>query len=133
GLPAGVMIRESPTRASTGKTSIRQVPGGNMIGSFFDVFPEISLDGGQSWTPASSGAARVDMHHDPSDAPQTSQPTSLLPPPNGAYVSPDQWHALFAQGIVISNVSHKFFTDSQPPPTGTNIHSFNSVVDMSIS
>jgi hypothetical protein len=51
-LPPGVMIRESPTLASTGKTAITDLGGGNFrIGSFFDVFTEISLDGGQSWTP----------------------------------------------------------------------------------
>src|SRR5262249_24523122 len=50
-------------------------------------------------------------------------------------VSPQQWHALFAQGIVIKDVSHKFFTtSSQPPPAGGQAtHSFNSVLDMSIS
>jgi hypothetical protein len=57
-----VMIRESPTRASTGKTSIIDIgppgPGaspddGYHIDSFFDVFTEISLDGGLSWIPKS--------------------------------------------------------------------------------
>jgi len=53
GLPPGVMIRESPTLASTGKTSITDLGGGNFrIGSFFDVFTELSLDGGQSWNPS---------------------------------------------------------------------------------
>ena len=67
--------------------------------------------------------------------PPVLQPTDLLPSPNGAYVSPQQWHALFAQGIVIKDVSHKFFTDSQPPPStgGSNTDSFNSTVDMHIS
>jgi hypothetical protein len=54
-----VMIRESPTRASTGKTSIIDIgppgPGspdnGYHIDSFFDVFTEISLDGGSTWIP----------------------------------------------------------------------------------
>src|SRR5438067_1413601 len=55
-----VKIRESPTLQSLGK--IRESPslpsrGGSAsgrIGSFFDVFPEISLDDGATWTPASS-------------------------------------------------------------------------------
>ena len=51
--PMAFMIRESPTKASVGRTSIRQIqPGPYAIGSFFDVFTEISFDGGQSWTPA---------------------------------------------------------------------------------
>ena len=54
-LPPGVMIRESPTLPSLGKTSIREsptLPGLYHIDSFFDVFTELSIDGGQTWTPA---------------------------------------------------------------------------------
>jgi hypothetical protein len=52
-LPAGVMIRESPTLASTGQTTIKSLPGGGYtVDSFFDVFTEISLDDGQTWTPS---------------------------------------------------------------------------------
>jgi hypothetical protein len=55
------MIRESPTRASTGKTTVTDIgapgpgPGndGFHIDSFFDVFTEISLDGGMTWIPKS--------------------------------------------------------------------------------
>ena len=50
--PAGVMIRESPTLASTGETTITDIGGGLFqIHSFFDVFTELSLDGGSTWTP----------------------------------------------------------------------------------
>jgi hypothetical protein len=53
-LPPGVMLRESPTRASLGKTTIRESPtlGSFYVDSFFDVFTELSIDGGQTWTPA---------------------------------------------------------------------------------
>jgi hypothetical protein len=47
------MIRESPTLRSTGMTLIQELPGGGFaIDSFFDVFTELSLDGGQTWIPA---------------------------------------------------------------------------------
>jgi PEP-CTERM motif len=53
----GVMVRESPTRASTGKTSITDIGGGMYhIDSFFDVFTELSLDGGMSWIPSNMGS-----------------------------------------------------------------------------
>ncbi len=53
GLPAGVMVRESPTLPSVGQTSITDLGGGLFhIDSFFDVFTELSLDGGQSWSPS---------------------------------------------------------------------------------
>src|SRR5262249_29438915 len=56
-LPGGVMVRESPTRASLGRTSVRQGPQPSpwLIGSFFDVFTEGSLDGGATWSPSISG------------------------------------------------------------------------------
>ncbi len=46
------VVRESPTLASLGTTTLTLQPGGQYrIDSFFDVFTELSLDGGQSWTP----------------------------------------------------------------------------------
>jgi len=62
-----VLIRESPTLQSLGKHTIR--PDGSLfrIGSFFDVFLELSTDGGASWIPADR-AIRV-------------QPSSPPPPP----------------------------------------------------
>lgn len=51
GLPP-FMIRESPTKQSLGQTSITDIGGGfYKIDSFFDVFTELSIDGGSSWMP----------------------------------------------------------------------------------
>ena len=61
-LPPGVMIRESPTLASTGQTTIRPIAGGlYAIDSFFDIFTELSIDGGQTWAPSESGAGRMEL------------------------------------------------------------------------
>jgi hypothetical protein len=46
-----VFIRESPTRPSLGQAIITSTNGGFLIGSFFDVFLEMSLDGGNTWAP----------------------------------------------------------------------------------
>jgi len=55
GLPGGVLMRESPTMPSQGRTTIEQVPGGqHRIDSFFDIFIEISIDGGMTWNPPSA-------------------------------------------------------------------------------
>lgn len=52
GLP--VLIRESPVLASSGQITQRNLGGGQYhIDSFFDVFTEVSLNGGQTWFPAS--------------------------------------------------------------------------------
>ena len=60
------MIRESPTKVSTGKTTIADIGGGlYQIDSFFDVFTELSTDGGQNWLPATSGAGHLALVPEP--------------------------------------------------------------------
>ncbi len=55
-----VEIRESPTHASTGQTIITDLGGGLFqIDSFFDVFTELSVDGGPFMPSAESG--RMDL------------------------------------------------------------------------
>ena len=54
-LPAGFRLRESPTLASHGPTSIESLGGGQFrVDSFFDVFFELSTDNGATWIPSSS-------------------------------------------------------------------------------
>ena len=56
------MIRESPTLASTGKTSITDIGGGlYKIDSFFDVFTELSIDGGSTWTPSAGPPVHFEL------------------------------------------------------------------------
>ncbi|MFN0130023.1 MAG: hypothetical protein ACKV19_25440 [Verrucomicrobiales bacterium] len=59
GLPPGVIVRESPTLASRGKTTIQEVPGGYQIDSFFDIFVELSIDNGQTWMPSEARPVRM--------------------------------------------------------------------------
>ena len=52
-LPPGVIARESTSQHSVGQTTIQDVGGGLYhIDSFFDVFTELSLDGGATFLPA---------------------------------------------------------------------------------
>ncbi len=51
-LPAGMIIRESPTLVSPGRASLRPDAGGYQVSSFFDVFFDLSLNGGETWVPA---------------------------------------------------------------------------------
>lgn len=61
-LPPGVMIRESPTLASTGQTTIQPESGGGFrFDSFFDEFWELSPDGGTNWIPSSNGPERMTL------------------------------------------------------------------------
>jgi hypothetical protein len=58
-FPPNVDLRVSPTIPSTGTTTFDPLPGGGFhINSFFDIFTELSLDGGQTWTP-STGSSRA--------------------------------------------------------------------------
>ena len=64
------MIRESPTRASLGRTSVVPDGGSYRIDSFFDIFTELSVDGGQTWAPST-----------PPDSPlhvQTPEPSTVV-------------------------------------------------------
>ena len=61
GLPSYVVIRESPVRNSTGPASVVTLTGGYQIDSFFDVFTELSLDGGMSWY-AGFSACRIALN-----------------------------------------------------------------------
>ena len=47
-----IMLRESPTKQSLGKHTIAPDPRGYRVSSFFDVFLELSTDGGVNWIPA---------------------------------------------------------------------------------
>ena len=64
----GGMVRESPTLPSLGHTTVTDLGGGSYhIDSFFDVFTELSLDGGQTWIPA-QGSTRLDLQDVPEPA-----------------------------------------------------------------
>lgn len=61
----GIIVRESPTLASLGETTIEDIGGGLFaIHSFFDVFTELSLDGGATFT-TSTGSARAQLVPEP--------------------------------------------------------------------
>ena len=52
-LPPGVMIRESPTLPSYGGLSIAPGSGGGFnFNSYFDIYTEVSFDGGQTYAPS---------------------------------------------------------------------------------
>lgn len=68
GVAAGgspIQIRESPELVSGGKTRIaRAVDNEFIVDSFFDVWTEISFDGGETWN-ASTGASSIELRPDP--------------------------------------------------------------------
>jgi hypothetical protein len=66
-----VQVRESPTLPSLGQTTITDLGSGSgpyHIDSFFDVFTELSLDGGQTWMPNEGGPTHVSVYPVPEPA-----------------------------------------------------------------
>ncbi|UCC30105.1 MAG: hypothetical protein JSU86_18145, partial [Phycisphaerales bacterium] len=57
-----VQMQESPTLSSAGQTGIQALGGGGQysVDSFFDVFTELSVDGGNSWI-GSTGSVRMEL------------------------------------------------------------------------
>lgn len=67
-VPFPVMIRESPTLQSLGTSTTTDIGGGLFrVDSFFDVFTELSIDGGLSWT-TSQSSTRFDLVPTPEPA-----------------------------------------------------------------
>jgi hypothetical protein len=64
GLFGPFMLRESPTLQSLGRHTIRPDPRGYRISSFFDVFLELSTDGGVNWI-AANRSIRVQVSAPP--------------------------------------------------------------------
>jgi hypothetical protein len=83
-LPQGIQLRVSPTQPSRGRATIERVEAGFLLSSFFDIFTEVSRDGGQTWSPALR-SQRVQLE---SRAPAIFSVSDNLTPPNGAYMSP---------------------------------------------
>ena len=127
GLPAGLMIRESPTLASTGGAAIQPQPDGTYaIDSFFDVWTELSTDNGFTWCPATN------RHKVKLVCP--SPPTNnFLPPTNCYYTNLNQVRWTNCPGIIITNIVHRGWTNNFPPPTVPTTHTFNSFVDGRVS
>ena len=132
-LPAGVMVRESPTLASTGETRIETIPGGYMIDSFFDVYLEISTDGGATWMPGAT-PLRLELRPDPQLVMAVPAPRSVMLMPNGQETTPTSWQE-YPGGILIKDLRHKLFRNWAEPPTfGANqMNNFNSEVDFRLS
>ena len=132
GLPLGIMIRESPTLASSGQTRAQAVPGGYMVSSFFDIFTEVSLDSGATWIP-SDAASHVEFLVDPRWTPAAEAPRDVLPMPNGQWVAENS--EAFASGIVIRGAKLTLPTGWMVPPilSGSQTHTFDSQLDFQLS
>ncbi|TAK53874.1 MAG: HYR domain-containing protein, partial [Bacteroidetes bacterium] len=112
-LPTDVLLRESPTRASTGKTTIRTAPtGGYFISSFFDVFTELSVDGGGSWVPADS-AVRLQLMA--RTTPNNSFGTLCITPA-GEYASEAGMFTSYSGGYQIKDFVSKNFSSCDTLP-----------------
>ena len=135
GLLAGVSIRESPALTSMGGATMRMVTGGGYrISSFFDIFTEISIDGGVTWTPSAS-SGYVELYADPSIIPPVFAPSAILPPMVSQEVLTDPAGMSFTSGIVMKDVKAKIYTGwvTPPPLGGMAMHTYDLQVDFLFS
>ena len=129
-LPGGptltLTVEESDSEASLGHTTIDSDDGRFQIDSFFDIFTEISIDGG---TPIpSAGSTRVDAF--PIGVQRAS---GELPPDDGVYRTATEVHAQFNGqdlDIVLADGRHHLFTNIRRTPNGADeMEEFDSVFD----
>ena len=137
GGSTGVMIRESPTLQSLGVTRIRPLPDGTFtICSFFDLFTEVSVNGGLIWFPATNGSIPLFLV---GGTPPNGFPADSLPPGAGQYITPPSWLEIYqppaGQSIVITNITLQNFTAASPPPPpgGSSTNSFGATADFFVS
>jgi hypothetical protein len=134
-LPSPIQIRQSPTLSSNGETTVKAVNCGYMISSFFDIFTEVSTDGGATWTPAAS-SSHVELMIDPTTVLAMSAASNLLPSPMAQTVAVPPWPwQTYASGIVINNFRQILPTNfTLPPGAGqTTTHTFDSQLDFQLS
>jgi hypothetical protein len=107
-LPEGVRLRESPTRASLGLTTVEQLPGadatqqgGFRVSSFFDIFTELTFDGGKTWLP-SRGPSHVELTAQPR---AVSEQLDVFPPP-GNFNTPAAQVITYPNGLLLRRILH---------------------------
>jgi hypothetical protein len=138
-LPPGIMFRQSPTKRSLGQLTVQPAAGGGyLMNSFFDVWPELSTDGGTTWM-LPTNVTRMSLTN---KSPEVFSTTNRLPPMSKTYNSLANRVAIYCTngsccsgGIIVSNIFHHGFTSNQPPPPlGSNsLESFSSTVDFQLS
>jgi hypothetical protein len=109
-------IRESPVLLSSGMTTITPVTRGYAINSFFNVWTEMSTDGGATWTP-SSVPGRMELRE--GLGPPVTTVTSLSPAPGFSYCEPPpdtNWPTVFGP-ILTRNFWHSDLPPTIIPPT----------------
>jgi len=140
-LPTGTMIRESPSKASLGRTSLRSIGGGQFqISSFFDIFTELSLDGGQTWTPREPATLEftdtIPSGSNPSSACASvaTYPNDLYPP-EGMVCSKPPTPNLYANGMQVQNLMLRSLNSPSSLPLlgDTQIRSLDEDCDMQVS
>jgi hypothetical protein len=132
-----IEIRESPAKTSPGETSVLDNGDGTFnVDSFFDVFVELSVDGGP-FQAQTNEAARMDLQR---VIPTVTLDSPSLPPESNPIDCADivsgyaglSVHALFPNGIDFSNPRHQCFQNvstSVDPVTGDETESFDSIVE----
>lgn len=131
-LPPLVLVRESPTLASRGGVTMELMQGGNYrLSSFFDIYTEISVDGGATWAPGNA-PTRVTIVSPAEEVPSS---TPNQPCRDGRNVGGEKAPAQFTGGLALRNVIESAFSTNYPPPLPgfSDIHSYSSALSLELS
>ncbi|MBI5020825.1 MAG: T9SS type A sorting domain-containing protein [Ignavibacteriales bacterium] len=125
----GTLIRESPTKKSNSKIIVESLGSGYMISSFFDIFTEVSLDGGTTWSP-SNNLLNIDLTY-PSAYPFL---TNMMMPSTG-YRTKSGDEISYSSLYKIRSVILDNFSSSFAPPAlgGTSTNLFNGTANFDLS
>ncbi len=113
-LPANVRMRESPTLASTGMTTIQPTATGFEVQSFFDIFTEMSTDGGATWMASITPPVRMEL----TGPAEVFFLSDVCPPARASFgTPPNDPPVSFANGaILLRNIRHSLLNNSIAPP-----------------
>jgi hypothetical protein len=124
-LPAGVRLRESPTRQSLGRATARFIRGGGaQMSSFFDVETEVSLNNGATYQPGLA-PVRIELAL---EAPENLSISANATPPNFSYNTATNPPVVSnAVGFLIRRVRHNRLVLHPPPPVVGGFINFTSI------
>ncbi len=128
-----VLVRQSQTLRSYGGTAITPTNSAYTVNSFFDVYLDVSIDGGATWSPATNGPFHLVMING-SESYANNVGWPALPPLSGTYTStPPTTIQSYANGVILSNLVLQAFTNNVPPPAAGGSALLNNNLTLVVS
>jgi hypothetical protein len=125
-----VVIRESPTEESGGGTTITELPDEAFnVDSFFDIWTEVSIDGGNSWQPAPE-PGRLNMCQ---PGVVTTSESGNVFPPDGAWINPEDYAVLFTGEFFQVRFDNLQLLPKKYPPASRTVVGDDEIVQFAVT